>query len=165
MRIYNPLFALLLVGFLGTQCQRKAVPADPVAVPAVSDANARISLRTTACFGRCPVYEFSIDGTGKATFNGKRFTDRLGRYERTFSAAETKALFAAFADADFFGYEDAYTDDVTDLPNRYLGYTRGKQSKEIRLYAREPDALRRLEQMVSRAALETQGWKAAAEKM
>ena len=158
------ILVLLFLAFLTIQCQRKTVPTDTATPTGAYSAADRISMRTTACFGRCPVYEFSIDGTGKATFNGKRFTDRLGNYARTFSASETQALFDAFARANYFDYEDVYTADVTDLPNRYLSYQTGDRTKQIQLYAEVPDTLRRLEQLVARAALETEGWKAT-EKM
>ena len=165
MEKFTPLLVLLM-GLLFSQCQRKTVPATP-STPAETGtygSDDRISLRTTACFGRCPVFEFSIDGTGEAAFDGKRFTDRLGAHVRTFSAAETRALFDAFARVGYFDYADSYTDDMTDLPNRYLTYQRGERSKQIHLYANEPDELRRLEQLVTRAALETRGWQQAPEK-
>ena len=168
-RPMRKLIALLcLTGslLLGSQCSPQSAPPSEPATPGATYApDDLISLRTTACFGRCPVYEFRLTGTGQATFTGKRFTDRLGNYTRTFSPAETRALFDAFARADYFAYKDQYSDDVTDLPNRYLTLKRGERTKKIQLYANVPEALVRLEQLVARAALETQGWQVAAEKM
>ena len=163
--ILSPLLGLVLLVLLLPQCSPKPTTSDTPTPGDAYTAADRVDLRTTACFGRCPVFEFGIDGTGRATFVGKRFTDRLGNYTRTFSPAETTALFDAFARADYFAFADAYTDDMTDLPNRYLTLTRGDRTKKIQLYANVPDALIRLEQLVTRAALETQGWQVAAEKM
>ena len=49
-------------------------------------------LERTACFGTCPTYRLTINGDGKAYYEGRRFVPREGRYAGQVDAAKMKAL-------------------------------------------------------------------------
>ena len=119
-----------------------------------------IEIRTTPCFGRCPVYEMSIDGMGMVTFTGERDVKKVGAYQKQLTAEETNKLFAAFEDSDYWAFEDEYSANVTDLPSTYLTYKHGEKAKKIRLYYNVPDSLANLSKMVKEIATSDEGWSA-----
>lgn len=116
-----------------------------------------IEMRTTACFGRCPVYTIKINGQGGASFNGKMFTEKEGRHTKRFAAGEVNALIREFEKADFWSFENEYTAEVTDLPTTYLIFKHDGQQKKIKMYYGYPDKLKELAGYVEKAA-ESEGW-------
>ncbi len=121
-------------------------------------AESQISLRKGPCFGQCPVFEFSIDGTGTATYNGKKFTDNSGMHAKQFSTEETNSIFKLFESSDFFSFEDEYIANVSDLPGAWISFKHKGQEKEIYAYFKVPQEL--VDLIASADALTaTQGWK------
>ncbi len=102
--------------------------------------NKLISLRKTACFGDCPVYDVSIDKFGQVTYNGIKFVNELG--ERTFklSEEEFEQLNTYISEKDFSTFKNIYDNPrVMDLPSTYISH-KNKQIK-IRLWKNIPDEL------------------------
>lgn len=120
-------------------------------------ADSMIMVKTTACFGTCPMFTFSIDGMGNATYMGKKFTKKEGAHQKQFNAQETNAIFKAFENADYFNFEDKYTADVTDLQTTYLTFKHRGQEKKITLYYEIPAELKELSMMAKKYA-ETEAW-------
>ena len=121
-------------------------------------ANDVIEISKGACFGTCPVYDFKIDGLGKATFKGKAFVKREGDFVKQFSAEETNAIFDSFKRADFWSFENEYTAAVTDLPTVWLSFYFMERSKKIRCYYDVPVKLVNLGKEVEALALSEGGW-------
>lgn len=117
-----------------------------------------IEMERGACFGTCPVYDFKIDGLGRATFNGKTFVKLEGAFEKQFTAEETNELFDAFKKSDFWSYENEYTAPVTDLPTTWLSFYFMDRSKKIRCYYDIPVRLVNLIHDVEELALSSGGW-------
>ncbi len=111
----------------------------------------------TACFGACPVYEFKIDGKGKATYEGLKFVELEGKHEMDYPPETVNDLFKAFAEADFWSFEDEYTDQIADLPTTYLTFTHDGKTKKIKDYYNAPEKLKALEKKVE-AIVETTLW-------
>ena len=44
---------------------------------------AEISIRRSACFGRCPIYDFVLTRAGRARYDGVEWTTIVGRYRAT----------------------------------------------------------------------------------
>jgi hypothetical protein len=103
--------------------------------------DSRIEMSKGPCYGSCPVFKISIDGTGQATFEGTRFVKKMGPHARQLAAEETNALFQAFIDSDFWSFEDRYTAPVSDLPTTFLTFTHEGQSKKIQCYFDVPQPL------------------------
>ena len=120
----------------------------------------RIEMSKTACFGGCPVFEFTLTGAGQATYNGIRFTEKEGKFTRNFERAITDSLFHAFLEANFWDFDDEYTAEVTDLPTTFLTLTHGDRNKRIKMYYEVPEALRELEKKVDELA-NAKDWEAA----
>jgi hypothetical protein len=135
--------------------QTAAVPDDVV-----------IKLERTSCFGRCPVYEVTIDAHGTVSYNGRRFVAVEGRQTARIPVARVAALLQAADRIGFFDLRDQYRTVrgpdgsetiVTDLPTTFVTITRGGKTKRIEDYYGAPDALRALEQQIDDAA-ETKRW-------
>jgi hypothetical protein len=118
-----------------------------------------IELKKDPCFGFCPVYKIKITGDGKAVYNGKKNVEKEGVWYRTLSAEQTKALFKAFEEADYWSFRDEYTAQVTDLPTTWTTFSLGEKNKTIKDYYGAPKELKALEEMVAQIAEEEDGWK------
>ena len=116
-----------------------------------------IKMKTGPCFGTCPVYTFTLNGLGEATYEGQRFVKKEGTWKKEFTTEETKALFVEFQKLDFFGYDDEYTANVTDLPTTWLTYTHDGRTKTIRCYYDVPKELQELIAKVDEAS-NTERW-------
>ena len=111
-------------------------------------AESYVTVKTTGCFGTCPIYEFTIKGNGEATYNGDRFVDVEGEKSKTFSVEQTNSLFGAFESADYWSFKDEYSGNVTDLPSTFLTYSHGGRTKKIRLHLDVPEKLVGLSKLV-----------------
>ena len=116
-----------------------------------------INMEKTPCFGTCPTFTIEINGIGEATYNGVRFVDKEGNHSKVFTPEECNKVFEAFADADFWSFEDEYTGNVTDLPTTFLHFKHEGNDKRIRMYYNVPEELRALETLVDTLA-NTAGW-------
>lgn len=154
------ILALILVAsvLMASKCKRDGSDTDSKLTAASS-----ITIQKTGCFGTCPTYIFTIDGTGKGIYQGARFVLVSGEKEKQFSAEKTNSLFQAFAEADYWSYEDAYADDrIVDLPSTYLTYTHDGQTKKIRLAYQFPEKLGELSNLTQSYA-NSEFWIADAE--
>ncbi len=118
-----------------------------------------VKISKTACFGECPVYSFTLQGDGQATFNGKRFTELEGPHRRTYSADTTNTVFKEMIGMDLYQYESEYTDQITDLPTTYLTFQHEGREKEIKLYYGFPKELEDLANRLQELAF-AEGWEA-----
>jgi len=84
------LFSAAIAACVLTGCAPMAGPGTPPPAAPLS-----ITYKTGACFGACPVYSVTVDGSGSGTFEGERFTSSAGKQ----SFALTPAQFDAFAGA------------------------------------------------------------------
>lgn len=125
--------------------------------PYTHDANSVINMEKTPCFGACPTFVFEINGNGEATYTGTANVDKIGNYEKTFSAEECNQLFDAFVAADYWSFQDEYTGQVTDLPTIFLQFKHDGNDKRIRMYYNVPQELRDLEDLVDVLA-NSDGW-------
>jgi hypothetical protein len=118
-----------------------------------------VEISKTACFGRCPVYTFTLYGDGTASFHGKRFVEPEGKHTRTYAADTVNAVFNELIKADLYQYEEEYTEEVTDLPTTYLSFQHEGKEKKIKMYFGFPDELKEIAARLEEVAL-SEGWKA-----
>ena len=90
-----------------------------------------IELERTACYGTCPIYTFTLDSEGKGSFEGKRFTEKLGSWEKEFSEVELRPLWELVEGRDWSQFKDEYPTNVSDLPATVLRIQVKKKYKEI----------------------------------
>ncbi|MFQ5447262.1 MAG: DUF6438 domain-containing protein [Saprospiraceae bacterium] len=122
------------------------------------DATSFIELKKGPCFHFCPVYTFHADGRGNATYTGEENVSKEGQWQQTLSPEVTNALFKSYAEANFWDFEDEYTDHISDLPTVWLTFSYGGQKKTIKDYYGGPESLKALEKMAQDIAQSEDGW-------
>ncbi|MBX9850224.1 MAG: hypothetical protein K2X86_00525 [Cytophagaceae bacterium] len=118
-----------------------------------------IIMEKTECYGYCPVYSITIDGTGKVIYEGKKHVKKVGKFERQLSGKEISTIFSAFEHSDFFKLQNEYTAGVSDMPTVYVTFEHQGQKKKITDYYGAPESLKKLEELVEKVALSEEGWK------
>jgi Domain of unknown function (DUF6438) len=117
-----------------------------------------IRLKKDPCFGVCPVYSFTVNGKGNATFDGTRNVSKVGPWKRQLTPEATNELFKAFEASNFGQFQDEYTAQVTDLPTTWVTYKTTTTEKTIKDYYGAPEALKNLEKLVETIAEEDTDW-------
>lgn len=85
-----------------------------------------ISLKTSPCFGTCPVFDITIQTDGNAKYIGKRFTKLQGEFQATIGKDSLIHLYNLLRKADVFSLESRYEVSYTDMPT----YTLNVKNKE-----------------------------------
>ena len=114
----------------------------------LSDSDPVIKMTRTQCFGTCPAYTISIYEDRKVMFEGEMFVEPIGLHYAELDRTTYKNLVKAFRSADFFSFEDEYTENVSDLPTIYLSFSDQGQTKTITDHVGAPEELKSLERMV-----------------
>lgn len=147
---------------------------DPEApLPPVDYSSLKIILVRSACFGACPDYRVTIDGSGAVEFTtlspaleGAAEAHRNlgpgggvllpGRHSARIGRAELDRLIERFRAAHFFGLESKYSAAVTDAPTYMLRFETGGRSWTVTDYvgkrAGMPPVVTELEDAVDAAA-------------
>ncbi len=108
-----------------------------------------ISMKKTACYGSCPVYEIEIFSNLEVKYLGEKFVDKTGKYTARITQQHLDDLKSTFDEAAFFEMEDEYVSAVSDLPTTYVYYSDGKKFKKIKDYTGAPEELKSLERKIS----------------
>jgi hypothetical protein len=126
------------------------------AVPSVNaqgnEPNAVITLERTACHGTCPIYTVAVLEDGTVLYEGENFVSVIGKQTSEIAPETVAAMVAAFRDAGYFDWNDAYDmQTVSDLPTVITSVTHDGTTKRIERYTGDtsaPLALRFLEQWI-----------------
>ncbi|MEM9920666.1 MAG: DUF6438 domain-containing protein [Bacteroidota bacterium] len=124
---------------------------------AIKELGKVMEMHKTACFGKCPVFGLIIYENGKASYDGRMNTDKLGFHTRQLSKKEFKAIRKAFDKADLWQYQDEYRSDIHDLPFIGIRYHKGDKSKYINGDVARPEAVKALEEQMD-AIAQADGW-------
>ena len=89
------------------------------------------SIQRTPCFGTCPSYTLTILENGTATYKGGRFAPREGNYVGKVDAETMEKLWVMAEEAGFFGMQDKYDAQVTDLPSTIIRFHGKGKNKEV----------------------------------
>lgn len=108
-----------------------------------------IIMEKTACMGECPVYKIQIFEDGTAKLHAEQNLQLKGDYVAQLNESKLDSLVTDFKEKDFFGFEDKYTANVTDLPTTYIEFHYEGQSKKITDYYNAPEELKTLEKKVA----------------
>ncbi len=118
-----------------------------------------ITFQTTACFGKCPIYTFTINGKTKtATFKGEENTDKIGNFSKPVTDDELAQLVNAFETVKFNSLNDEYLGEIVDFPIKYITYTDKGKTKKIKERSNAPEGLLSLEKMLYEFG-DSGGWK------
>jgi len=116
-----------------------------------------IELERTGCYGTCPIYTFTLDSEGKGSFQGERFTEKLGSWKKEFSEVELRPLWELVDGLDWSQYNDEYPTNVSDLPATILRVQMKKKYKQIYIKGKHPEELDDISAVLIKLA-ESPGW-------
>ncbi len=107
------------------------------------------SIKKTACYGKCPVFEAKFYSDGKATYHGKKFVDREGYYVAVIDEFIVSEIARKANEIGFFKLDETYPKNgrnITDLPNTITMVNDGIQKKSIINNHEAPANLQEFEQ-------------------
>jgi hypothetical protein len=129
---------------LALACARPATPGPSAAGPSgaagqpTADSAVRITLERSPCFGTCPVYSVTLDGSGAVLFEGRRFVADTGISTGRVPPARIDSLVAELNAGGYFDFADRYAAGepgceryATDLPSVITEVRAGGRSKRI----------------------------------
>lgn len=132
MRALTAATAALLV-LTATGCARNGETAQQAA-----EAEVRISLERTPCYGTCPVYRVSILGDGTVHYQGTAHVRQEGSATAAVEPREVRRLLDEFQQAGFSAMQESYTYGAaacgryaTDAPSAVLEITRDGETKRV----------------------------------
>jgi hypothetical protein len=102
-------------------------------------------LERTACYGQCPMYKFSIYNSGYAVYEGKRFVEKLGKYEAHLNASVLEELKTKAKAINYFGFKDEYPKTASDFPATKTAIVLDGKRKDIMNGTGAPSALKEFE--------------------
>lgn len=112
--------------------------------PASKPAFGKATIRKTACYGNCPVFELTFDGAGKAYYKGKKHVKRIGNWEAPITRNHTSMILEKAQSIKYFKLDDEYPINgkiIADFPFTFTHLKFGSQEKTIANNHDAPDAL------------------------
>ena len=117
-----------------------------------------LEVRTTACFGECPIYKLKIYDNRMAQFDGEFYVKKKGEWLKRIPQVEMDSLKLLIDNSKFFDLESSYDNPgISDLPSFYLTVNSGNKSKTIHCRYDVPEALLEIYQYANRIR-SSNGW-------
>jgi len=117
-----------------------------------------ISYQASACFGKCPVFNMTINGSAQTiTYSGRMNVEKIGVYTRHYEADSIAALVTAFEIARFYELNEKYLGKVVDFPSVIISYSNNGKSKTVTDRVDGPPQLKALENRLYILS-NSQGW-------
>lgn len=89
------------------------------------------SIKKTACYGKCPVFEAKVYSNGRVLFEGKEHVDKVGLFEAKVDEEWIADVKTYAISLGFFSMKEFFpdkTDNIPDLPNT-ITYFRHKEDE------------------------------------
>ncbi len=135
------------------QCKmQKKFMVDPI-----STTQAVVKISKSPCFGSCPVYEMQIFDDRSVIFHGKKYTDKLGLYEKELDQELYELILSSFKEYDFLALEDEYPSPVMDAPSTTISFRDGAIMKQVKTKANGPPSFAKVAKMLEDLA-DSEGW-------
>ncbi len=149
---YIPIIAFIALAFIlmASTCR-------PFGPQDLSKLQPLVELKKGPCFGSCPVFEMIIYEGGWVSYEGERFTNRIGMYTKQIDVATFKEVINAFEDADVWQYQNAYKAQIPDMATVTVVYHKDGNTKSIKGKDGRPAKIVELEKMLNKIA-ESSGW-------
>jgi hypothetical protein len=120
---------------------RKSKPSSSVKSP---NHLSYVKMHRTACFGRCPIYYIEIFDDGLLRYNGIRFVNDTGLFEKRIDASRVRSLIADFEKNRIDTLQENYANRIVDLPGIIFVFNIGNDEKQINNAQFGPNFLRRI---------------------
>ncbi|NNF02213.1 MAG: hypothetical protein HKN22_05975 [Bacteroidia bacterium] len=136
-----------------SSCSKKLQVADAQEAQKIASESKLVSyLERTPCYGKCPVYKIEIYDNGLVTYEGIRFTEKIGKYYGIIKEIEVQAIIDMALEIGYFEMADVYPTDETppqDLPQTITMVTNGDVTqKVINKNYNSPEILKKLENYI-----------------
>jgi len=89
------------------------------------------SLERTPCFGACPAFRIKIYRSGSATYEGRGNVERMGMHSGSVTPEMMEDLLTKAEGYGFFGMNDTYDAQVTDLPSTIIQVNSNGRMKKV----------------------------------
>jgi len=116
-----------------------------------------IEMSKGPCYGRCPVFTLTVYENGIASYEGERYTDRLGTYVKKLEKGEMQRLLGEFKRANIWQFRDSYRGRIPDMQSVTITYREGGKKKSVTGKEIRPNAIKWLETQLDRIA-QSEGW-------
>ncbi len=124
----------------------------------------KIVFTKSPCFGKCPVFTFTISGATKtATYEGKQNVKKIGTYTKPISNDSISMLIKGFESVHFFDLDDKNSAYIPDLPSIFITFSNNGKTKTVEESTNKPSPLNDLEKQLTEIA-NSDGWQKAEEK-
>ncbi len=91
-----------------------------------------VTMRRTACFGRCPDYSIKISSNGEALYTGMRFVEDSGVYTKNIGVEKAMEIINQFVTYRVDTCSNVYHNRIPDLPGLMYTIVYSDSTKEIR---------------------------------
>ncbi len=115
-----------------------------------------LTMERTPCFGKCPYYKITIMNTGKVTYDGIRFADKMGKHTKKLSTEQLSQIQNKIDAISLFEMETKYDSNITDIPAvALLVVYKGRKKKIYDRYG-GPKELREFEKLIDSIVIDDQ---------
>ena len=116
-----------------------------------------IEMSKRPCYGRCPVFTLTVYENSIASYEGERYTDRLGTYVKKLEKGQMERLLSEFKRANVWQFRDSYRGRIPDMQSVTITYREGNKKKTITGKEIRPNAVKWLETQLDQLA-QSEGW-------
>lgn len=110
------------------------------------------------CFGNCPIYNMTIYNSGLIKYNGVRFTEKMGKFEKTLDTKTYSELLKLFKTNRFWRFDDDYGMDLVDAATITLSYSDNGKTKTVKGKSKFPDKLKEIFTKLDEIEKSKDGW-------
>ena len=78
-----------------------------------------VKIKRTACYGKCPQYEFTLFSSGLVTYKGIAHSSLIGSFKSKVSKKEIDLILSKANECNYFNFSDKYPvngNDIVDFP-------------------------------------------------
>lgn len=129
----------------------------PFSTKDISKMKPLVELKKGPCFGSCPVFEMIIYEGGWVSYEGERFTNRIGMHMKQIDVETFKDVMRAFEDADVWQYQNIYKAQIPDMATVTVVYHKDGNTKSIKGKDGRPAKIVELGKMLDQIA-QSSGW-------
>ena len=143
---------ILVVTLSAFSCKTIKMETDPAKVSPM------IVYSKGPCFGKCPIYTLTIYNSGLAKFNGIRFTEKSGKYEKQLSLETFTELIDLFENNRFWRFDDLYGMELVDAPTVTVSYSYNDKTKTVKGKSHFPEKLEEIMTRLDTFEKDNDGW-------
>ena len=119
-----------------------------------------VTMRRTACYGRCPDYTIEINNDGSAIYTGRRFVTDSGTFIKNIGVAKAMEVIDQFNAYKVDTCKNVYYNRISDLPGLIITVKYTDSTKTIRNAHFGPNYLQQLATAMDEAGKKTDDtWK------